>query len=297
MASNRVARSPSAAGGPSSGSSRARWAASGPSTSGPFPSERRWARSTSTTGPNAEAPPWAPTPSSTWRPEPASTRRARLVLPTPASPASRTSDPRPASASAAHACSRACSRSRPMSWSSTPHSVTQRRVAATERLGPGRLDVLVDAEEVAGVPLVLQGHEPGVLLGPVAGPDPLFALVGFEVQVDPSGGERGHRVREPPHPVQMQPGLGWVLPGRDRVGHVGGVPMPGGGRVVGDLAHGAAMAEEDGLGRRARHLGDLGSEVHVGVDGLVREPAEMEPAVVVQHPRGANGSIIAWNAV
>ena len=69
------------------------------------------------------------------------------------------------------------------------------------------------------------------------------------------------------------------------------------GRVVGDLAHRAAVAEQDGLGRRGRYQGDLGSEVHVGVDGLVREGAEVDAPVVVQHPRGTNGSIIAWNAV
>jgi NAD(P)-dependent dehydrogenase (short-subunit alcohol dehydrogenase family) len=56
------------------------------------------------------------------------------------------------------------------------------------------LDVLVDPEQVVGVPLVLQRHQLGVLLGPVAGADPLLALVGLEVQVDATGGEGGHRL-------------------------------------------------------------------------------------------------------
>jgi hypothetical protein len=139
-ASNRVARSPSGAAGPSSGRSSARWAASGPSSSRPPPAERRCDRSTSTMGPNAAAPPWTPKPSSTSRPEPARTRRARVVLPTPASPASRTSDPRPARASAAHDRNSAHSRSRPMSWSSRSSFCGRPGIAAT---GAGRLVKLV----------------------------------------------------------------------------------------------------------------------------------------------------------
>src|SRR5829696_7549649 len=76
-----------------------------------------------------------------------------------------------------------------------------------------RLDVLVDPEEILGVPLVLQLHEPRVLLGAVASTHPLLPLVGLEVQVHAPGREGSHRVGEPPDPVDVPLRVRGVLPG------------------------------------------------------------------------------------
>src|SRR5215211_2546356 len=91
-----------------------------------------------------------------------------------------------------------------------------------------RLDVLVDPEEVLGVPLVLQLHEPRVLLGAVARAHPLLPLVGLEVQVHAPGSEGAHRFGEPPDPVDVPLSVRRVLPGCYGVGHVRRVAVTSG---------------------------------------------------------------------
>src|SRR3954463_210858 len=98
------------------------------------------------------------------------------------------------------------------------------------------LYVLVDSEEVLRIPLVLQLHEPRVLLGAVASAHPLLPLVGLEVQVHAPGREGSHRFGEPPDPVDVPLRLCGVLPGRDRVDHIRRLAMPRGGRLIRDSA-------------------------------------------------------------
>jgi hypothetical protein len=149
IASKSAAGSPLGAAGPSSGNSSARWSTSGPSIRGPPAVERRCARSTSTSGSKAEAPPGVAKPSSTERSDPASARRARVVLPTPASPASKISEPRPSSASAIGKASCAHSPSRPMNSSSAIEcqpAACARSTAATERSTSSELVDQFDTE-------------------------------------------------------------------------------------------------------------------------------------------------------
>ena len=98
----------------------ARCPAKGPSTSGISPAARRYDRSPSTIGPKGDVPPWTAMPSKICTSERIKVFLANVVLPTPASPASRTSDPCPAMASVTHASSWARSGSRPISSSCTP---------------------------------------------------------------------------------------------------------------------------------------------------------------------------------
>src|SRR5215211_7561169 len=110
-----------------------------------------------------------------------------------------------------------------------------------------RLDVLVDPEEVLGVPLVLQLHEPGVLLGAVARAHPLLPLVRLEVQVHTPGSEGSHRFGEPPDPVDVPLRVRGIYPGCYGVDHIRRVSIASGSCVLRDSAHRATVAEDDDL--------------------------------------------------
>src|SRR5215217_8498099 len=138
-----------------------------------------------------------------------------------------------------------------------------------------RLYVLVDPKKVLRIPLVLELHEPRVLLGAVAGAHPLLTLIGLEVQVHAPGSEGSHRLGEPPDPVDVPLRVRGVLPACDRVDHISRVAMAGGRCVLRNSAHCAAVTEDDYLGRGTGEACDLGRVLDVGVDGLVREPHEM----------------------
>src|SRR5829696_1179594 len=134
-----------------------------------------------------------------------------------------------------------------------------------------RLYVLVDPEEVLRIPLVLELHEPRVLLGAVAGAHPLLTLIGLEVQVHAPGSEGSHRLGEPPDPIDVPLRVRGVLPACDRVDHIRRAAMAGGRSVLRDSANRAAVAEDDYLGRGTGDARDLGRVLDVGVDGLVGE--------------------------
>src|SRR5215216_2784477 len=122
-----------------------------------------------------------------------------------------------------------------------------------------RLDVLVVAEEVAGVPLLLQRGEPPVLLVPVRTPDALRALVAEEVHVDPVAGERLEGRMEPASPLAVALRLLVVLgPDGVDVDVVSGVALAEGGLLLVHTAHGAAELEGDAVReRRGLHRGVL----------------------------------------
>src|SRR5215208_3521933 len=145
-----------------------------------------------------------------------------------------------------------------------------------------RLYVLVDPEEVLRIPLVLELHEPRVLLGAVAGTHPLLTLIRLEVQVHAPGREGSHRLGEPPHPVDVPLRVCGVLPACDRVDHIRRVAITSGRSILRDSANCAAVAEEDDLGCGTGDARDLGRVLDVGVDGLIGEPREMHAPVVVQ---------------
>src|SRR5215208_5068426 len=134
-----------------------------------------------------------------------------------------------------------------------------------------RLYVLVDPEKVLRIPLVLELHEPRVLLGAVAGAHPLFTLIRLEVQVHAHGREGSHRLGEPPDPIDVPLRVRGVLPACDRVDHIRRAAMAGGRSVLRDSANRAAVAEDDYLGRGTGDARDLGRVLDVGVDGLVGE--------------------------
>ena len=93
----------------------------------------------STIGPKGDVPPWTAKPSKPARSERIKVFLAKVVLPTPASPASRTSDPCPAAASVTHASSWARSGSRADQRSrSTCHAVILWRNARSPPLSDPR---------------------------------------------------------------------------------------------------------------------------------------------------------------
>jgi len=63
------------------------------------------------------------------------------------------------------------------------------------------LDVLVEPEEVRGIVLVLQGHQPGILAWAVGCLDPVHVVLRFVVDIQTAGRKGLQRPPELPHPA------------------------------------------------------------------------------------------------
>src|SRR5439155_16075098 len=138
------------------------------------------------------------------------------------------------------------------------------------RRPPGRLDVLVQTEQVLGVVAVLERLKAGVRLGPERRLHAILALLADEVEVDATGGVRLHRRPELPGPGDVRLVACRVRPHREDVDVERRRPLAEGHPVVRDPCDLAAAGHDDGLGERGR-LGQM--EAADGLDRLLGQPA------------------------
>src|SRR6478609_5519501 len=118
--------------------------------------------------------------------------------------------------------------------------------------GSGGLDVVVDVEDVAGVPVVFDLLQPGPGGRVVGGFHPAGVVAGEEVEV-PTGGERFDPGPDVPRPGDVRVVVGGVGAGPDDVDYIAGVPVPD--RAAGVAADRAAQLVEVDLVEQGHHPG------------------------------------------